>query len=560
MKKTIIRVAASLGVLFMSCGNAEKMLSTADQVKITCDPQVLVSVGGVVKAKITVTFPDKYFDASAILEVQPVVKYKGQELTLEATTLQGEKVKANNKVIRATGGEYTQDISFEYKEGMSIASLELRPTLVLKDKRLPFPKDFKAADGIVANYLLAEPVCVPATIDPIVQLSTPANKQAEIKFLINQSNIRPTELKKEDLKELKDLLVSLSKDAHARIQSVQVSSYASPDGPTNKNEALSAGRGKATSADINSYLKKSKLKPLSNDIFSVLHTAEDWDGFKKLMESSNIQDKDLVLRVLAMYSDPAEREKEIKNISKIYEEIAETILPQLRRSSITVQAEVFGLFDEEIKAFVEAKQLDKLTADQILYAVDKFYADSIEAQKTLYQYVGESLQNAAAYNNLAVIYLNENNVAEAQKYLNSAAQIDAQDKSVSNNQGYVALLNGDKSGAEKLLSSTGLPASKEGLAYLAIFKGNYGNAATQLRGTNSVNEGLVHLLQGNLDKASQILATIETAKAYYIKAIIAARQNKAEDVKTNLDKAAAQDATWKEKAKTNIEFANFPVQ
>jgi Tfp pilus assembly protein PilF len=559
-----------VAVLLGACSNPEKMKEAADQIQTKCEPSRLVSVADKVKATITVTFPPKIFEPSAVLEITPVLIYAGTERALESKILQGEKVKDNNTIIRNSGGSYSQDIAFDYVDNMSLVTLELRPTLIIKDRRVPFPKNFKVADGIVANYKLAKVEAVPVSLSDDYQKAAEVIKSAEIKFLINKTDVRPGELKNEDLLTLqKFLLDTIAKSKNARLKGFYISSYASPDGPTDKNESLSVGRGKSTNTTINTILKnaqkptkksKTPVPPayvLPDDLLKLEHTAEDWDGFRQLMEASNIADKHLVLRVLSMYSDPQVRETEIKNISKVYKEIAESVLPELRRSKIVLTAETFEMSDEELQERINNNELDNLSIEQLLYAALNFYASDVETQKALYQYAANKYNDYRVLNNLGAKFLAEGNLTEAKRVLEGALSAYPNSAQVNNNLGYVALLQGDYADAEKYLLSAGMDASKVGLGHLAIRKGQYENAATLLGDVRSVDAGLAFLLTGKLTRIPDALKGVDEAKAYYILAIAAARNNEEAGVKSNITKAVALDATLKEKAKKDIEFANF---
>ncbi len=355
MKRRIYCLAVSLGLIIASCGSPEKMKDAADQIKATCTPAVLEANAGVIKATINVTFPEKYFHASAVLEMLPVIKYEGGEVVGTAKVLQGEKVKDNNTVIAQTGGSYSQEVTFEYKDEMKVSTLAIRPTLVdsKKGTRLQFPNDIKVADGVIATYKLAEVEAKPVFFGDSYKKSVEDSKDAQILFTINQSNIRSSELSKEDIKLLQKFIAEAApkvpaKPAKAKkgapapapeqpskksLKSVQISSYASPDGGMDLNEKLSTNRGKSTDNALEKFFKQSKVQ-VDKNLIEIKHTAEDWDGFKSLMEGSDIQDKELVLRVLSMYSDPEVREREIKNIAAVYTVIADKILPQLRRSKL----------------------------------------------------------------------------------------------------------------------------------------------------------------------------------------------------------------------------------
>jgi tetratricopeptide (TPR) repeat protein len=556
---------ACAAMLLGSCSNPEKMKDAADQIQAKCEPSRLVAVAGKVKATITVTFPPKFFDPSAVLELLPVLMYNGTERALEATTLQGSKVKNNYKVIRESGGSYTQDITFDYVDEMSLATLELRPTLIIDARRIPFPKNFKVADGIVANYRLAEAEIVPVNLTDDYQRATEIVKNAEIKFLISSTDVRSAELKKENVLALQKFLIdSIAKSTtgSTQLKSFYISSYASPDGPTDKNELLSVGRGKTANASINKNLnealKKSKTKyALPEDALKMEHTAEDWDGFRQLMESSNIEDKHLILRILSMYSDPQVRETEIKNISKVYKEVAASVLPELRRSKIVLTAETYDLSDEELKQRIESNQLDALSIEQLLYAALNIYGTDAETQKALYQYAIGRYNDYRTQNNLGAKFLQEGNLQEARRLLENALAASPNAAHVNNNLGYLGLMQGDNASAEKYLLAAGMDASKPGLGHLAILKGQYENAATLLGDVRSVDAGLAFLLTGKLGRVPDALSGVNEPAAYYILAIVAARNNDAAGVKSNIAKAAAQDAKWKEKAKKDIEFASF---
>ncbi|MDR1226279.1 MAG: hypothetical protein LBK47_05195 [Prevotellaceae bacterium] len=555
MKRRVFCLAVSLGLIIASCGSPDKMKDSADQIKVTCDPAVLEATAGVIKAKITVTFPEKYFHPDAVLEMLPVMKYDGGEQAGTAKLLQGEKVKDNNQVIAAKGGSYTQELQFSYTPELAKSTLEIRPTLIVKGQRMQFPKDIKAADGVIATYTLAQVEVKPVyMVDQYVQV-VGDEKEAEIKFVINQSTVRTSELKKEDIKALEQFIAEASKgENNATLKELQISSYASPDGPTELNEKLSTARGKSANDALNQYFKKSKAR-VSKDLVSIQHTAEDWDGFQALVAASDIQDKELILRVLSMYNDPAIREREIKNMSKVYQVLAEKILPQLRRSKMIAKVEIAQLNDEAIKTFVDANNLDTLNLEQLLYAGNKLY-DDYATKIALYRKAAEKFDDARAYNNLGAVYIQQKDTANAAPVLTAANTKKANDLSIKNNLGYLALLQGDKANAEKQLAEAGLEAGKLGLGYLAIGKGDYSNAVTLLRGAKTENEVLALILLGKNEDAKKVLADLQTPLASYLKAIVAVRFNDSNGVTDNLQDAS-QDATLKARADKDIEFANF---
>jgi Flp pilus assembly protein TadD len=556
MKRKIYCLAVSLGLIVISCGSPEKMKDAADQIKVKCTPEVLEAHAGTIKAKITVTFPEKYFHPDAVLEMLPVIKYAGGEVAGDAKVLQGEKVKDNNTVISQKGGEYTQELTFDFIDEMKVATLEVRPTLIVKGNRLPFANDIKAADGVIATYTLAEVEVKPVINEDAYVKAIEESKAAEIKFIINQAVVRNSELNKEDVKTLEKFVAdALKSGSKQTVKELKISSYASPDGAETLNEKLSTNRGKSSTEALRTYLKKSKIS-VAKDLVAVESTAEDWEGFKELMSASNIQDKELVLRVLSMYSDPTVREREIKNIAAVYKVIANEILPDLRRSKLLATVEVANLSDDEIKALVDAGDLETLDAEQLIYAANNLYADE-GVKATLYQKAGETFSDFRAYNNLAALYLEQKKVNDAKSAADAAVAANGGDVKVKNNAGYVALLQGNTAEAEKQLAGAGLDESKLGLGYIAIGKGEYNQALTLLKGSKSVNEALALLLNGKLDEAATLLADLNSAKAYYLKAVIGARKNSESDVLDNLNKAFELDATLKDASKNDAEFAAF---
>jgi hypothetical protein len=556
MKRRIYCLAVSLGFIVASCGSPEKMKDAADQIKVKCTPVVLEARGGTIQAKITVTFPEKYFHPDAVLEMLPVIKYAGGEVAGTAKVLQGEKVKDNNTVITQKGGEYTQDLTFDFIDAMKVATLEVRPTLIVKGQRLPFPNDIKAADGVIATYKLAEVEVEPVTSEDEYTKAVEESKEAEIKFIINQAVVRNSELNKADVKTLEKFVAdALKKGSKQTVKELKISSYASPDGAEALNEKLSTNRGKSSNEALRTYLKKSKIS-VDKNLVAVESTAEDWEGFKALMSASDIQDKELVLRVLSMYSDPAVREREIKNISAVYKVIADQILPELRRSKLLATVEIANLTDDEIKALVDAGELGKLDVEQLIYAANSLYTDET-VKVSLYKEAGEKFSDYRAYNNLSALYLAQNKTDDAKAAVDAALAANGSDAKVKNNAGYVALLQGNAADAEKQLVSTGLDESKAGLGYIAIGKGEYAQALTLLKGSKSINEALALLLNGKVDEAAAVLADLNSAKAYYLKAVTGARKNSESDVLDNLNKAFELDATLKDAAKQDAEFATF---
>jgi hypothetical protein len=555
MKRRIICLAAFLGLIAASCGSPEKMKDSADQISVACEPKVLEAHAGVINAKITVSFPEKYFNTSAILEMLPVLKFEGTEMEGTVKILQGEKVKDNYTVIAEKGGSYTQDVQFTFDDSkMRKASLEIRPTLVVKDKRIPFPADIKAADGVVATYKLAEIEVKPAFLQDSYTQVIAEEKRAQIMFLVNQSNVRSNQLKREDVKELEKFIADAGKEgSNTVIKNVTISSYASPEGPLQRNEALSVERGKAASTTLNSAMKRSKVK-LDKSVVEMEHTAEDWDGFQELVAASDIQDKELILRVLSMYSDPTTREQELRNMSKVFRILEDKVLPELRRSVMIAKVQVANYTDDELKAMVNANNIESLDTEALLYAATLY--NDLPTKTKLYKKAADKYGDDRAYTNLAGAYLAQGDVANAKAAVNSIKNKNV--AAAKNNQGLVALADGIINNASQLFNEAGsLAPAKQNAGIVAIDKGMYDAAASALAGTGTFNEALALVLTDKLDAADRILANLDTGKASYLRAVIAARKGNASNVSSYLNAAYAKDASLKARAQNDIEFAKF---
>src|SRR4030042_5894341 len=350
MKKIRSSFILILAAAFLaSCSGLNKMKKEAGDIKYEVTPKVLEAHGGLVNVTIKGAFPEKYFNKKATLEVTPVLTYAGGETAFDKVqVLQGEKVTANNKVITYTGGYFTYTSAIPYKEAMKKSELVLRTKASIKDKSLDFDP-FKLADGVIATSTLVEKHARAIYMKDNYVRIIPETKMADINYVINQANIRNSELKAEDITLLKEYISLVSANPNRQLKGAVISSYASPDGKFDENEKLSVKRG--TTAD--KFIKKEfdKIEAAKAEgFFNSLTTAEDWDGFKTEVENSTIQDKDLILRVLSMYSDPEVREKEIKNMSSAFEALKTDVLPTLRRSKMMVNVDTIGRSDEQILA------------------------------------------------------------------------------------------------------------------------------------------------------------------------------------------------------------------
>lgn len=543
-------------VLMSGCSSLDKMKKNANLVKYEITPKVLETHAGIVAAQVKVTYPEKYFDKNTTLKITPVLSYEGGETAFdELLFTQGEKVLANNKSVAWTGGTVNWSGDVNYIPEMKVSEFLLRVDAERKGKTLSFDP-IKLADGVIATSTLVEDHAMPISLKDNYQRIVPEQKIADILYNINQSNIRPSELKSADIQALKDYIALVVQNERMEVKGVTNSSYASPDGPLSLNEKLSEARGKAAEK----YLQKEYGKmPELAQLFSKQTTAEDWEGFKALVQESSIADKELILRVLSMYQDPVVREKEIKNMATAYEALAEEILPLLRRSKLIVDVNLVGLNDEEILTAIKSDP-SVLSHEQMLYAAT-LTSDPKEMLK-YYQIAAENdPKSYRAWNNIGWAYLQMGNADDAIVALEKAKAL-KNDDNVKNNLGFAALLKGDIKAASEYFNSmsAATPESKFGLGTIAIHEGKYDQAVNMLSDTPTMNLALAQLLKGDLNKAKTTMDAVKPCKCgapSYLKAVIAARLDNKDGVISGLREAIGYNSDWKNYAMTDLEFAKY---
>jgi tetratricopeptide (TPR) repeat protein len=549
-----------LAVVVMSgCSGLNKMKKDANLVKYEVTPKVLETHGGMVEVTIIGTFPQKYFDKKTILEVTPVLTYTGGETAFDQVkVVQGESVQANNEKISYNGGKFTYTSKIAYKDAMKMSDLVVRIKATRSKKVLAFDP-VKIADGVIATSTLTE-----NHVKPIMMLNkyvriTPENKMADLHYLINQADLQSKELKAEDVQLLKDYIKMVSLDPSRQFKAAEISSYASPDGALDLNEKLSVKRG--TTAD--KFMKKEFDKveaAKAAGFFTEKTTPEDWDGFKAEVEKSNIQDKDLILRVLSMYSDPVVREKEIKNMASAFEALKTDILPKLRRSKLFVNVDLVGRSDEQILAQINSDP-KVLTVEEILYAAT--LTKDMNEQLKFYQIAAASFPNdIRGHVNVSWANLWLGKSDDALAALEKAKAIENSDI-VKNNMGFAYLQKGDNAKAEEFFTSmsTATAESKFGLGILATKKGEYDKAVNFFGTEPSYDLALALLLKGDVNKAKVTLDGLKEmckcGKPSYLKAVVGARLDDRNYMLNNLREAIGLKVDWKAYAKTDLEFAKF---
>ena len=535
---------------FSSCSNKLKPLA---EEYIKAEPQPLEAIGGKVPVTINATIPAKWFNKKAVVTITPVLRYQGGEAWGTAYTYQGEKVKGNNQVIPyKEGANVTMKSSFTYKPEMKKSELYLTFDAKIKNKTVKLP-DVKIGEGVLATSELADAATANAAIaaDKFQRIIKEAH-DASIMFLIQQAELRSKELKKDEISDWKDLVKNADEAPNQNV-AIEIQAYASPDGGVELNTGLAERREKNTDKYLAKELKKMKV----DAPVDAKYTAQDWEGFQELVSKSNIQDKDLVLRVLSMYSDPEQREKEIKNISSVFSTLAEEILPQLRRSRLVANIEIIGKSDDEISAL--AKNDPKaLNVEEILYAATLTNND---AEKTaIYNKASELYPNDyRTWNNVGMMAFRAGDLAKAEQMFNKANSV-KNNPEANMNLGLIALTKGDQAKAQQLFgSASGVAELSEALGVLYLEQGEWAKAANSFGSVKSNNAALAQILTKDYNKASQTLNAVPNADATtsYLKAIVAARTNDANGVVSNLKDAIAKDGSLKKEAAIDLEFAKY---
>jgi len=533
-------------------------LTALDPSLFKCNPNPLEVKGGKVDATVTGTFPVKYFNKNAVVTVTPVLKFEGKEVKGTPAVFQGEKVKGNDKTIAfKTGGNYSLKTSFDYVPEMAKSELYLEFSVVQKKKTYQIPS-VKVADGVIATSQLVStnaselnPVIVPDKFQRVIQ----QQQEADIMFLIQQSQLRKSETSSADMVSLTKKIKEVKESPNQKIAGFDLSAYASPEGPLKLNTNLAESREKVTVDFMNKEMKKLKTSVKIDSKF----TPEDWEGFQALMEKSNIQDKEVILRVLTMYKDPEERDRQIKNLSVAFKQIAEEILPQLRRSKLKLTVDVTGKSDVEISKLAN-EDASKLSVEELLYAAT--LTTDLGEKAALYQKVTEQYPaDARGYNNLGVVKFQQGNTDDAARYFAKALEIDPTNVDMNYNAGLTSLAKGDLAKSEVYFGKAAGTSGNlgEGLGSIYTIRGDYSKAKTYFGSTASNNAALLQILNADYNGARTTLAAVAKPNAMtsYLGAIIGARTNDRDAVYTNLRNAVKQDGTLAAKAVKDIEFSKF---
>ncbi|MEI8137093.1 MAG: hypothetical protein WCH21_07210 [Bacteroidota bacterium] len=562
-----IGAGLSLAVILTSCDGLGKMLKKQKDIKYTVSPNPIEMHGDSIQFSVNGKFNPKLFAKKVTLTLTPVVKSATGEKALKPIVLVGEKATgAGQKIGYTTGGtfNYTSE-KFAYEPSMRNAKVEVRALGTVKKKEKKFEPVELADATIVTPLLVRNDEKGIMGKDAFVK-TVPANQTTHVYYTINASNVRPAEMKSEEMKEVNDFISANLSSPWYEFKGISVSAYASPDGETEKNANLAKDRAKSGSAAVMSEFSKNKNKEITfgktKEQYQVGTTAEDWDGFKSLMEASTMADKDLILRVLTMYSDPEQRRKEIKNLSKTYVELAEKVLPKLRRSEITINVDKKSRTDEQISKLMTSNP-DSLSIEELLYGANLTNDLNTKVQV----YTSAEKQYGADWrssNNLGVAYLMQNKVSEAGEAFKRADKALAGQPAVTNNLGIIEAKNGNRIAAMDLYKKAGGAAeTKYNMGILDVRNGKYADAVSNFGDYKGHNKALAQLLSGT---AGAVKETIDASNekemgySYYLKAVAAARGGNNADVLTNLKSAIEKDGALKAYAKDDAEFVKLRAE
>ncbi len=543
MKRFLISVAlAALAVLSSSCDKSmmEKM-QLAENVDIQCTPELLGIVGGQIPATVTVTCPKGYFHPKATMDVTPVLVYEGGEIPFKTLHYQGDKVKDNFNVVSSAGTTITEKLSFKYRPGCEKARLELRGTIHFKDKDYPVGP-VKVADGCIADYQLADLGGLYEPKPDGYQAVLHRTTEGRILYEVGSDRVRQDQFETNSMVNYKNSLDYLKEDERTTIKGTQIVAYASPEGGKDYNAKLSDKRAGTAQKALDKVA--SDIELTGTEIKSV---GQDWEGFREAVSKSNIEDKDLILRVLSMYSDPAVRESEIRNLSQIYSEINKRVFPELRRARLVTSTEFRNWSDDELVEMSQ-KGLERFDEPSILRLAA--IAETPESKETLYKYAIHEFNSDTARYNLAMLYLDQGKTSLGGAYLSKIKEPDAE---VLNATGVVAMRNEDYELAAKCFEKAG-DISKENSVIMNIMKGDYKAAAACADGLKGDNAAIAQLLAGNTEAASAALQG-DAPRTDYIRAILAARKGNTAEARKLLDSACSKDEALKKRAEKDIEFA-----
>ena len=556
MQKNVVLFMSAAALLALSSCSSKLGALSADNFSV--NPNPLETEAGKVPTTINGKFPEKYMKKKAVVTVTPELRYAdGKTAKGNGATFQGEKVAGNNQTIQyKVGGNYTMNTSFDFVPEMQKSDLYLTFDAYVGKKKVNVP-EVKVATGVISTSEFYKKTLASdgACIAPDSFQRVKAQKQeAEIKFLINQANLRKSEMKNNSVKEFVQMLKKINRDKEGlNIKNVEVAAYASPEGGVKFNDKLASKRQNTSEKYVKQTLKKTNV----NTDVDARYTAQDWDGFQKLVAASNLQDKDVILRVLSMYQDPQEREQQIRNMSAGFRELADGILPELRRSRLIINYETIGRSDDQIKEQYNADPT-KLSADELLYAAA--LEDNADKKEAIYKKTAEIYPNDnRAFNNVAALEFAKGNNDAAKEYLAKAVNAKSDAAEANANKGLVALLEGNTAEAQNhIAKATGANDLNKALGALNIANGKYAQAEQNFNGVNSNTAALAQILNKNYAGAISTLNGVKnkTGVTDYLLAIANARQGNNDAASSYLKSALQKDPSLASYAANDLELIN----
>jgi len=553
----LLALVVASATILSACNPLSKMIKRQNEVNFALTPNPVEMHADEIAISLSGSFPTKYFNKKVSAEITPVIKYANGEESFAPLKLKGETSEEEGTVINfEKGGSFSHTAKIPYKDGMEVATVELRIAGKYKTQSKNLDPR-KVADGtiITPKLVMASEKAILGK-DNFKKFELVDNKVV-INYLVNNSTVRGTEMTDKDVKELVANLKTWSKNPKMQVNGVVVDAYASPEGEISKNDNLANERAASADKAMAAEFKKAKLAIAEGS--KLTGKGEDWDGFKKLMVASDIKDKELIIRVLESYSDLTKRESEIKNLAATYNEVAKKVLPELRRSEVNVVMKKNNLTDDEIKTLVDSK-IDSLDAEQMMYAAT-LYTDDAKKEMIYKSFSNKFAQDWRGPNNLGYLYVAQNKIADAKAQFEKADGLSANNTIVKNNLGVCERLNGNVDAAMELYKSAAGAGSEvnENMGIIYIMKGDYASAKTSYSGVNSFNAALANLLSGNNSIGGIIDGSTDKdeALAYYLKAVAGARANDKNALVNNLKTATGKDAGLKAKAKNDAEFIKF---
>ena len=575
MKALKLFAVVAISVLaFTGCNCFGKMAKKQDQVTIACTPDVLALNNGKVEADITVTFPAEYYNKKAVLKVTPVMVFEGGHVEGATKYFQGSKVQDNYTVVNAAGGQFTQHVEFPYDARMVQSELKLLievkcpsgkcKTFTLVNANtgaLPSKAEAAAlAAGGDKAWAVKNQFALPiakgvntlqSDLDYAAAMSNTANNyknvttvvtKADILYAINSSTVTRKAANSEDLKAFKANVVETQSNDRAT-QKLYVHGYASPDGPEKFNDKLSAARSKSGHKTAEKLLKDTGMD------LDVAYYGEDWEGFKELVAASDLEDKDIILQVLGRYASSSQRESEIKNMSAVFTQLQKEILPKLRRAQLVNSTDIKGKTDAEMEALINSGRLDELTNEELLYMAESVLTN-LKAKATVLEYAAKKFNDARAYNNLGVVYAQLGDKAKALSMYEKAAQLGLNNNEINSNLALANLANNNLAKAQQYATA----ADAKTKSLISAAQGNYSSAASTLNGYNAA---IANVMNNDLTAAKKAISSDSSAKADYLRAVIASKEGDLESAKTQLKNAVAKDSSLAAKAAKDVNLSNL---